>query len=51
MPLRHVSRLSSLSSEELFDIFSVVERIQSAFEECYNVPANTVYLKDEGNVS
>lgn len=49
MPLRHVSRLSNLNSEELFDIFSVVERVQSAFEECYSVFANTVYLKDEGN--
>jgi hypothetical protein len=51
MPLRFVSRLSSLNSEELFDLFSVVEKVQSAFEECYNVSANTVYLKDEGDVS
>jgi hypothetical protein len=40
-----------LSSEELLDVFSVVERVQSAFEECYSVSANTVYLKDESNVS
>jgi hypothetical protein len=51
MPLRLVSRLSSLNSEELFDVFSVVKRVQSAFETCYNVSANTVYLKDEGRVS
>jgi hypothetical protein len=40
-----------LNSEELFDVFSAVERVQSAFETCYNVSANTVYLKDEGTVS
>lgn len=51
MPLRFVSRLSSLNSEELFDLFAVVERVQSAFEACYSVSANTVYMKDEGNVS
>lgn len=51
VPLRFVSRLSSLNSEELFDLFSVVEKVQSAFEACYNVSANTVYLKDEGDVS
>jgi hypothetical protein len=51
MPLHHVSRLSSLNSEELFDIFSVVEKVQNAFEVCYGVSANTVYLKDECNVS
>lgn len=49
MPLRFVSRLSSLNSEEIFDLFSVVERVQSAFEACYSVSANTVYLKDEGD--
>jgi hypothetical protein len=51
MPLRFVSRLSSLNSEELFDLFAVVERVQSAFEACYSVSANTVYVKDEGDVS
>jgi hypothetical protein len=51
MPLRFVSRLTSLNSEELCDLFAVVERIQSAFEACYSVSANTVYMKDEGDVS
>jgi len=51
MPLRFVSRLSSLNSEELFDLFAVVERVQSAFEACYSASSNTVYMKDEGNVS
>jgi hypothetical protein len=51
MPLRFVSRLSSLNSEELFDLYAVVERVQSAFEACYKVSANTVYMKDAGDVS
>jgi hypothetical protein len=51
MPLRRVSRLSSLNSEELFDLFSVVEKVQNAFEVCYGVAANTVYIKDECMVS
>jgi hypothetical protein len=40
-----------LDSEELFDLFSVVEKVQNAFEACYSVSANTVYLKDECSVS
>ncbi|XP_069693909.1 deaminated glutathione amidase-like isoform X2 [Periplaneta americana] len=46
IPLRNVKKLSELNTEEMCDMFSLIQRIQSAFEACYNISSNTVYFKD-----
>jgi len=51
MPIRKVSKLSDLIDSETADIFFVVQRIQNAFEKCYSTSANTMFLKEESDVS